>query len=245
MRIILNQWPLVLAQTWLPNASSSASEAGWHAAGVFVSTWSSEADGSPQARSAQSAPASKGEPTTPANFFPRSPVNSWSAPQSKTSSTHTHRHALRISYMWKHSIHTIGTDSWPADRMDLSCAETPVYLIHEQLKAPEMRCTEFHSALAMALHDQDQSKGLLPWPPKSQDFPKKPLRRIWGNWLSLAFGNHIGFTLSNPPMFWGESFWTLPNSTVLDPWNLFSLRPWTTCVCGCFIPDSIICVYDI
>ena len=158
---------------------------------------------------------------------------------------HTHRHALRISYMWQHSIHTIETDSWPADRMDLSCAETPVYLIHEQLKAPEMRCTEFHSVLAMALHDQDQSKGLLPWPPKSQDFPKKPLRRIWGNWLSLAFGNHIGFTLSNPPKFWGESFWTLPNSTALDPWNLFSLRPWATCVCGWFIPDSIICVYDI
>lgn len=50
--------------------------AGWHAPGVFVSTWSSEADGSPQARRAQSASASKGEPTTPANFFPRSPVNS-------------------------------------------------------------------------------------------------------------------------------------------------------------------------
>eukprot|EP00435_Cladocopium_sp_Y103_P024070 s613_g5.t2 len=51
--------------------------AGWHAPGVFVSTWSSEADSSPRARSAKSAVTSKGEPTTPsANFFPRSPVNS-------------------------------------------------------------------------------------------------------------------------------------------------------------------------
>ena len=79
-------------QPWLLNASTSGgSEAGWHAPGVFVSTWSSEAESSPH----RNAAASKGEPTTPVNFFPRSPANSL-APQSHTS---THRHALCIYCM--------------------------------------------------------------------------------------------------------------------------------------------------
>ena len=69
--------------------------------------------------------------------------------------------------------------------MDLLSAETPVHMIHEQLKTPEMRCIEFHSLIPQVTRFSNETA--------AKD-------------LSLGFGNHIDFTLSNPPMLSGESF---------------------------------------
>lgn len=61
------------------NIEAPWSKAGWHAPGVFVSTWNSEADGLPKVSSGLSGSPKFAQSVSPldgATFFPRSPSNS-------------------------------------------------------------------------------------------------------------------------------------------------------------------------